>query len=291
MPSPSAFLFRVALDRLAFAGRGIRLLETSNRDAALAGLARRLGEAWLGCSRIAELRDTEIPTNRTEAYFVADRMARRIDDELSGWKVGATSARMRELDGHSDVIPGRIFRSVTWEGGEVALPIERFPDARAEAEFAFRVTADVTPAEIEDPDRMAEIAVLHPAVEIIGNRFLAKDLDAEQNSLMTVADNGGGIGFVFGTPVKNWRGLDLLNHEVRVSVDGGAPSDNFLGSMRGPPLQALCDLANHLTGRGFQLAAGDFVSTGAACVPQPVAKGSRVEADFGTLGRINVRFD
>ncbi|MXW86973.1 MAG: hydratase, partial [Boseongicola sp. SB0667_bin_21] len=94
------------------------MLETSNRDAALAGLARKLGEAWLGCSRIAELRDTEIRTIRTEAYFVADRMAGRIDDELSGWKVGATSARMRELDGHSDVIPGRIFRSVTWEGGE-----------------------------------------------------------------------------------------------------------------------------------------------------------------------------
>ncbi len=270
---------------------GNRLLEASNREAALAGLARRLGDAWLACSRISELGDTEIPKNRTEAYFVADRMARWIGEEMSGWKVGATSARMRELDGHSDVIPGRIFRSVTWQGDEVTLPIERFPDARAEAEFAFRVTADVTPAEIEDPDRMAEIAVLHPAVEIIGNRFLAKDLDSEQNSLMTVADNGGGIGFVFGMPVDDWQGLDLLNHKVRVSVDGGAPSDNFLGNMRGPPLQALCDLANHLTARGFQLEAGDFVSTGAACVPQPVAKGSRVEADFGTLGRIRVRFD
>ena len=100
-------------------------------------------------------------------------------------------------------------------------------------EFAFRVTADVAPAEIEDPDRMAEIAVLHPAIEIIGNRYLAKGLDAERNSLMTVADNGGGIGFVFGAPVEDWQGVDLLNHEVRVSVDGGAPSDNFLGNMRG----------------------------------------------------------
>ncbi len=265
--------------------------ETGSRETALADLACRLGEAWLGCSRIADLQNTEIPKDRAEAYFVANRMAGKIGDEMSGWKVGATSARMRELDGHGDVIPGRIFRSVTWEGDEVTLPIERFPGARVEAEFAFRVISDVTPAEIEDPDRMAGIAVLHPAVEIIGNRFFAENLTAEQNSLMTVADNGGGIGFVFGTPVENWRGLDLLNHEVRVSVDGGAPSDNFLGSMRGPPLQALCDLANHLTGRGFQLLAGDFVSTGAACVPQPVFKGSRVEADFGTLGRINVRFD
>ena len=267
------------------------MLDTDNREAVLAELARRLGEAWLGCSRIAALHDAEIPRNRQEAHFVADRMAGQIGDGISGWKVGATSARMRELDGHSDVIPGRIFRSVTWEGEKVALPIGRFPDARAEAEIAFRLIADVTPAEMEDPGRMAGIAVLHPAIEIIGTRFPSGDLSAEQNSLMTVADNGGGIGFVFGPPVGDWQGLDLLNHEVRVSVDGGAPSDNFLGIMRGPPLQALCDLANHLAGRGFRLEAGDFVSTGAACVPQPVARGSRVEADFGALGAISVRFD
>ncbi len=287
---PSAILCGVALDQRAIDRKGIRLLATDSRETALAALARRLGEACLGCSRIADLQDADIPKNREEAYFVADRMALQIGEGMSGWKVGATSARMRELDGHSDVIPGRIFRSVTWEGDEVTLPIERFPGARAEAEFAFRVTEDVTPAEIEDPGRMAGIAVLHPAIEIIGNRFLAKDLNAEQNSLMTVADNGGGIGFVFGAPFEDWQGLDLLNHEVRVSVGGGAPSDNFLGRMRGPPLQALCDMADHLAGRGFRLKAGDFVSTGAACVPQPIAKGSLVEADFGTLGAISARF-
>ena len=267
------------------------MLDTHDREAVLAGLGRRLGEAWLECTRISDLRDAEIPANRAEACLVADRMAARIGDRLSGWKVGATSARMRELDGHSDVIPGRIFGSVTWEGNSFVLPIKRFREARVEAEFAFRLVADVTAAEIGDPDRMAMIAVLHPAVEIIGNRYQAGKLDAERNSLMTVADNGGGIGFVFGAPVEDWRGLDLLHHEVRVSVDGGAPSDNFLGSMRGPPLQALCDLASHLAGRGFRLVAGDYVSTGAACVPQPIAAGSRVEADFGALGAINVRFD
>ena len=261
------------------------------RDLVLNALAERLGDAWLVCKRFSDLQMSEIPVNRAEAYAVADRMASRIGDTLSGWKVGATSARMREMDGHSDVIPGRIFSSATWEGDDVSLPAERFPFARLEAEFAFRLNGDVTPSEIAEPDRMARIAVLHPAVEIIGNRFVADGLTSEQNSLMTVADNGGGIGFVFGPPVADWHGLDLLHHEVRVSVDGGAPSDNFLGEMRGPPLQALCDLARHLADRGYQLKAGDYVSTGAACVPQSVAKGSQVEADFGGLGRIKVRFE
>lgn len=272
-------------------GEGIRLARAVSRDTVLQTLAARLGDAWLAQTQFADLDPAEIPLNRREAYFVANRMAEHIEEPLSGWKVGATSARMRELDGHSDVIPGRIFQSVTWAGYNIVLPAERFPQARAEAEFAYRLREDVSPAAIEDQDQMAQIAVLHPAIEIIGNRFVANGLTAEQNSLMTVADNGGGIGFVFGMPVEDWRGLDFLNHEVRVSVDGGAPSDNFLGGMRGAPLQALCDLARHLGERGYRLKAGDYVSTGAACVPQAIGKGSQVVAGFGELGKIEVKFE
>ena len=83
------------------------------RDLVLNALAERLGDAWLVCKRFTDLQISEIPVNRAEAYAVADRMASRIGDTLSGWKVGATSARMREMDGHSDVIPGRIFSSAT----------------------------------------------------------------------------------------------------------------------------------------------------------------------------------
>ena len=261
------------------------------RNALLNRLADRLGSAWLDCSCIDAIAQYEIPVSRNEAYLVADRMAQIIGDDLSGWKVGATSAQMRVLDGHSDVIPGRIFRSVTWQGNCLTLPAKRFLGARVEAEFAFRLSADVTTAELQDPARMAEIAVLHPAVEIIGNRFHATDLSRAEKSLMTVADNGGGIGFVFGDPVADWQKTPFQQHEVRLRVDGGAPSENFLGDMRGVPLQALCDLGAHLASRGYRLMAGDYVSTGAACVPQAIRSSSRVVADFGSLGSIRLRFE
>ena len=262
-----------------------------SRRAPLARLSTRLGTAWQKCARMDCLVKDEVPLSRAEAYFVADGMAKVIDDEVSGWKVGATSARMRELDSHSDVIPGRIFRSVTWHGNQLSLPANRFPAARAEAEFAFRLTADVTEKEIQDPERMSRIAVLHPAIEIIGNRYIPDGLTAAENSLMTVADNGGGIGFVFGDPVADWHEVDFSNHVVHVSVDGGSPSENFLGDMRGAPLQAICDLGAHLALRGYQLMAGDYVSTGAACVPQAIGAGSELVADFGHLGGITLRFE
>ena len=45
------------------------------------------------------------------------------------------SARMRALDGHDDVIPGRIAASTCFIGTHMKLPIARFPKARAETEF------------------------------------------------------------------------------------------------------------------------------------------------------------
>jgi 2-keto-4-pentenoate hydratase len=60
--------------------------------------------------------------------------------------------------------------------------------------------------------------------------------------------------------------------------------------MRCIPLEALADLINHLKERGIALNEGDFVSTGAATVPQPFQKGSKVVADFGELGRIDLSF-
>ena len=256
-------------------------LDKNIRISQLEALAVKLASAWLNHLLIEDLVEDELPQNRTEAYLVQDLMNKQIDQSISGWKVGASSAKMRELDGHTDVIPGRIFESVTYHGRQIKLPIERFPRARVETEFAFRLLADCpidqAPWSAED---LIERVVLHPAIEIIGNRHVLPHGSKEQKSLMTIADNGGGIGFVFGEAYENWQDLDFQNHNIQLSVDGSEPAENFLRELRGAPLNALADLLNHLAQRGYSLHFGDYVSTGAATVPQPFQKGSVVNADF-----------
>ena len=262
------------------------------RNQQLQSLGDRLAQAWLSSSLIEAVADDELPVDRGEAYFVQDRMAESIGQPLSGWKVGATSARMRELDGHSDVIPGRIFQSVTWQGSRHSLPFTRFANARAETEFAFRLNADLPLRnQAWTADELSPLATFHPAIEIIGNRHLPPAGSNESRSLMTVSDNGGGIGFVFGDPIDDWRGVHFQAHAISLTVDGAAPAENFLGEMRCEPIQAVADLANHLASRGIALSAGDFISTGAATVPQAIQRGSHVVADFGHLGRIEVTFE
>lgn len=263
----------------------------AERQQVLASLAGRLATAWKSASMIDEPDENDLPRDRDEAYFVQDSMAQIIGHPLSGWKVGATSARMRELDGHDDVIPGRIFKSVTWEGNEWQLPVSRFPHARVETEFAFRLHIDLPVRSIAwTATELAPHVTLHPAIELIGNRHELPNGSAAQRSLMTIADNGGGIGFVFGAAVENWQHIEFKHHVITLKVDGQPAAENFLGDMRCNPLDALIDLTNHLSQRGIGLKKNDFVSTGAATVPQTFSGDSQVQADFGELGTLTLSF-
>ena len=257
----------------------------------LESLAHKLGQAWLENSLIEEPNYSEIPQSREEAYFVQDQMAQFIGKDISGWKVGATSAKMRELDGHDDVIPGRIFSPVTFVGPIQKLSIDQFPNARVETEFAFRLNEDIPIREQKwTAEDLENKLSMHPAIEIIGNRHQLNSATKSEKSLMTIADNGGGIGFVFGTAFHDWKNFNFRNHSICLQVDDNPPAENFLGDMRCQPLEAVAELVNHLSSRDISLRKGEFVSTGAATVPQPFLKGSFVTADFGIIGKIQITF-
>ena len=258
---------------------------------AIEELAAMLADAWHRQGNLVAVDRALVPADRAQACLVQDLMFQKLGEALVGWKVGATSHKMRQLDGHDDVIPGRIIASRTHIGPRHDLQMGHYHKARAETEFAFRLTA--TPHLRDTPwtsGEMAEIMVLHPAIELIGNRYQMDGASKAENSLMTIADNGGGIGFVFGDLVTDWQHIDFQNHRIDLRVSGGAPADNFLGDMRCVPAEAAADLVNHLAHRGEVLEAGHFISTGAASVPQPFGGGDVVHADFGVLGTIELRF-
>ena len=197
---------------------------------------------------------------------------------------------MRERAGHDGVIIGRVFESVTFSSPAI-LPIARFQGARVECEFAFLVTARIEARADGWPvSELAERVELHAAVEIIGNRYPAGSNAFKPNTNDEIADNGAGIGFVFGGPIAGWRALDLSNLVIDIKVDERPLAENFLGEGRCPPLQSLEQAAQSLGERGIAVEAGQYVSTGAATDPQPVVAGSVVRADFGGLAVININF-
>ena len=60
--------------------------------------------------------------------------------------------------------------------------------------------------------------------------------------------------------------------------------------MRSFLIQAAADLINHLNERGISLSEGDFISTGAATMPQSFGSGDVIKANFGKLGYIELDF-
>jgi 2-keto-4-pentenoate hydratase len=198
---------------------------------------------------------------------------------------------MRRKAGHDGPIIGRIFEEVMFTA-PVRLPIARFPHARAECEFAFRLLEDL-PARATGyaPEELAPLLTLHLAVEIIGNRYPLGPAFAKTSTIDEIADNGTGIGFVFGAEVPAWRDLDLRNLVIDIRVDDNPLAENFLGPDRAPPIDSLAQAMRILGARGIGLSAGAYVSTGAATDPQPVSAGSKVRARFGDLGEIAIDFE
>lgn len=250
-----------------------------------------LAEAWLKPGKVDDFPDELRPRTREDAYAIQDAMAAIIGQKATGWKLGATSPAMRRKAGHDGPIIGRVFEEATFHS-PARLPIARFPHARAECEFAFRLLRDI-PARPDaySAGELAPAVTLHLAVEIIGNRYPARADFPRLSTIDEIADNGTGIGFVFGPEVPEWHALDLRNLEIDMRVDDRPPAENFLGEDRCQPIDSLVQAVEILCTRGIGIERGQYVSTGAATDPQPIGPNSRVRARFGELGTIEIDFE
>ena len=106
------------------------------------------------------------------------------------------------------------------------------------------------------------------------------------------ADNAVHGCLVVAPPVAAWRDLGLPDHAVSLSINGETVSDGRGANALGGPLTALTWLANALRAdpAGPGLRAGELVTTGVVTGFRLVSAGDAVGADFGALGRVELRF-
>jgi 2-keto-4-pentenoate hydratase len=262
-----------------------------DRQDALESLASSLADAWRTGRKIALPPSPERPKNRAEAYLVQDRMAELIGEPVMGWKAGATSENMRRRDGHDDIVPGRAFASRFFTGPDQAIPVSLVNGARIEPEFAFRINETVpVRREAWSARELAARVTAHIAVELIGSRYREDTPSADLSTLMTIADNGNGVGLIIGEAITDPDAVDFHRHPIDLSIDGGPFAPNSPPDIRCSPFDALVDIANHLSARGIALETGSYITTGSATETVPVIGGTRAVADFGRLGRITLDF-
>lgn len=245
-----------------------------------------LYQHWLRGTRVDALPPPFLPRDRAEAYEVQACIETYTKEPLYGWKIAATSVAGQKHIGVDGPLAGRILAErVIENGGSCALGNNLMKVA--EMEFAFRMARDLPPREraYSQEEVLAHAGSLHPAIEIPDSRYN----HFERVGLASlVADNACAHRFLLGEAVADWRGLDLVKHQVRAYRDGVLAEEGVGSNVLGDPRFALTWLANELSRHGLTLKAGEVVTTGTCVKPVVIDANQRIEGDFGVCGRVAI---
>jgi 2-keto-4-pentenoate hydratase len=148
------------------------------------------------------------PRSLEEAYAIQEAVTAGLGETPVGWKIGATDAAVRALEGFDEPVSGRLFAGHV-HAAPADLPAALFTTFRnCETEFALRLGRDLPPR--PEPfgrgEVMAAIATLHPAMEVGDTRYRDR---AAMGGIGVCADNSGGTEFVMADGIADWRDLDL----------------------------------------------------------------------------------
>lgn len=251
--------------------------------------ARHLLEARNEHKALEALPDGCRPADPDDSYRIQDFLLENIDDSYFGWKVGATNEHAQKSFNLNEPFSGRLL-SERAHKSPAALPASRFFMRAVECEVAFAMDRDLpaSGAPYSRDDVVQAAAAVHPAIEVADSRF--SDFRGV-GGLSLIADNAIDGAFVYGKAVRGWRTMELEAHSVSLMVNGARVSHGDGAAVLGDPVASLVWLVNNVTGRGHDVRKGELITTGSWTGIHMAAAGDVLCADFGQLGRIDLRFE
>jgi len=228
------------------------------------------------------------PETFEDGHAIQEAFVRAWSVPIAGYKIGCTSPQTQKLLGAPAPFPGRIFAPVRLNS-PAKVAAKAFHKLGIEPEFAFTLARDLpgraTPYTRDEV--AAAVAAVHGAIELVDTRW--NDW-FKVGVASIVADNGANGGLILGPPVADWRKIDLPKAMATLRFDDKVVAEGTGAAVLGNPLDALVWLANHLSGRGYGLKAGEAVTTGTVASVYFAEPGMIVTADFGPIGKVELRF-
>jgi 2-keto-4-pentenoate hydratase len=243
----------------------------------------------------AERRAVELPERlRTRDWPSVMQVVLELDVRRArhgvGWKIGAASQDIRRAENVPGPSPGRVYEGTVFTSG-ASLGPEFFINYRnIECEFAFELGLDfpVRDEEYTEADAIAGIHALFPALELGDTVFL--DWYGASSYFGSCLDNGGGAALVEGTRVTDWRDVDLVSAGMDLYLNEWYIKSGQGKAAMGHPVTSLTWLLNWARTHGRAVTAGEVVSTGTCTGHCFASPGDVASADYGPLGRVEVRF-
>lgn len=224
-----------------------------------------------------------------QAYAIQRRQADTRTDAgagVVGFKIGLTSAAMQQQLGVDQPDYGHLFTDMLY-AADSPIPTSAFLQPRAEPEIALVLAHALHGPGLSVADVLGASAYALPAIEIIDSRITDWRIGLED----TIADNASSGGLVLGGTPTAIAGRDLSLLGCVLRRNGRIQHTGAGAAVMGSPLQAATWLANTLTARGVELAAGHIVLTGSLTAAVPVQAGDSITATLDQLGTVTAVFD
>ncbi|MDE2411985.1 MAG: fumarylacetoacetate hydrolase family protein [Sphingomonadales bacterium] len=250
-------------------------------------VARALRDAY-GGKVVAPLRDWLAPTDAAGAYAVQEintRFWQRQGRRIVGRKAGLTTRAVQQQLGVDQPDFGVLFEDMrVADGGR--LDPARCIQAKAEAEIAFVLGADLPSPDTTSDHVAAAVATVHAAIEIVDSRVAEWKITFAD----TVADNGSSAFFVLADAGLPLAGLDLEGAAMAMAVNGDVASTGVGAAVMGNPLNAAAWLARTLAERGEPLRTGDILLAGALGPMVALKVGDEVRVEIAGIGACSFTF-
>ena len=209
-----------------------------------------------------------------------------------GWKIGLTSRAMQDALKINTPDSGVLMDDMLFENG-ATVPAGRFIQPRIEAEIAFIMKAPLAGADCTRADVLMATEYVAPSLEILDTRIQRADTASGKARIITdtISDNAANAGIVLGSERHSIDAHDLRWVGAIVSRDGTVEETGLGAGVLNDPVTSVLWLARRMASYGQQIDAGDIVLSGSFVRPIECPPGSKISAEFGPFGSVNIAFD
>ncbi len=253
--------------------------------------ARLLAQNRLARQYLSPLPLEHRPQDVTAGYALQARTHAELASvlgDIAGHKIGCTTEVMQRFLNISHPCAGGIFaktvhqRSALVRHGDFVRP-------GIECEIVVLLEKDLAaPAQPYTKETVADaVGAMAAGIEIVDERYT--DFKALGTPTL-IADDFFDAGCVIGTPVQDWRKLDIPALVGRTIINGTEAGRGVARDVMGHPFAALAWLANLLIARGQYLKRGEFVFTGSVVETRWTNPGDQVRVEIENLGTAAITF-
>lgn len=211
--------------------------------------------------------------------------------KVVGWKIGLTSKAMQYALNIDIPDSGILFDDMVFDHSAV-VPAGRFIQPRIEAEIAFVMKSSIGGANVTRDDVIAATDYVAPSIEILDTRILRVDpaSGVTRKVYDTISDNAANAGIVLGDKQHAVDAFNLRWVGAITSKNGEVEETGLGAGVLNDPVESVVWLARRMAQYGQSIGPGQIILSGSFIRPVECPGGSKINADFGPFGQVDISF-